>query len=310
MWDVVLDAFLDTLKLFPFLFVLYILIEFLEHMTAIGKPNGVLSGKCAPLVGGATGLVPLCGFSVMAAKLYEKRYLTLGTLLAVFIATSDEAILILIPAAMPWLQKLTAISALLLSKLVLGVGVGYAADAIFGRRGRKSPLYEPSEPHEHDCAHEHMHEDAHEGEAGELSACEHKHNGKINLYLVSPLLHALQVSAFVLFVNFAFGTLFYFAGEDNVTAFLQAGQWYQPLISALVGLIPNCASSVVIAETYVMGGITFGSLLAGLTVNAGLGYIVLFRNTKEWKRNLLIVAALFLIGVAAGYIVDAVALAI
>lgn len=308
MWDVVLDAFLDTLKLLPFLFILYILIEFLEHKTAIGKPNGVLSGRFAPLVGGATGLVPLCGFSVMAAKLYEKKFLTIGTLLAVFLATSDEALIILIPSPLPWVQKITVISLLVGIKLAVGAGAGYAADALCKRRRAVQPL--PALPEEeHDHEHEHEHGHGHHHEEGELSACEHKHNGKLNLYLFSPLLHALQVSLFVFLVNLAFGLLFHFAGEENVTAFLQAGQWYQPLIASLVGLIPNCGSSVVIAETYVMGGITFGSLLAGLMTNAGLGYIVLLRNVKEWKRNLLIFAALFFIGVASGYIADAVALA-
>ena len=127
--------------------------------------------------------------------------------------------------------------------------------------------------------------------------------------MVSPLLHALKIAGYVLLVNFAFGYLFYSAGEDNVMAFLQSGLWIQPLIAALIGLIPNCASSVVLTQTYLVGGITFGSCLAGLCANAGLGVFVLFRNGKKWKRNLTIVLILYLVGVGVGYAVNAVQMA-
>ncbi len=127
--------------------------------------------------------------------------------------------------------------------------------------------------------------------------------------MVSPLLHALKIAGYVLLVNFAFGYLFYSAGEDNVMAFLQSGLWIQPLIAALIGLIPNCASSVVLTQTYLVGGITFGSCLAGLCANAGLGVFVLFHNGKKWKRNLTIVLILYLVGVGVGYAVNAVQMA-
>ena len=112
MWDAILEALLDTLKLLPFLLLLYILIELMEHNTRIGRASGALSGKVGPLVGGATGLIPMCGFSVMAAKLYERKYVTLGTLLAVFITTSDEAFLVLLLSEMPWAEKAVSILAM------------------------------------------------------------------------------------------------------------------------------------------------------------------------------------------------------
>ncbi len=302
MGELILDCILDTLKLFPFLFVLYILIELLEHKTAIGKPNRALSGKFAPLIGSAAGLVPMCGFSVMAAKLYEKRYLTLGTLLAVFITTNDEAILVLAVSSLPWTQKLAVIALLCVLKFLIALAVGYCVDLALKKHAHGEPLLPPENVHDH--FHEHRHGD-------EPHACEHKHKSNLQLYLVSPLLHALQIAAVILAFNFAFGLLFYFVGEENVIGFLQgAGLWFQPLLCCLVGLVPNCASSVAIAETFVIGGITFGSLLGGLITNAGLGVVFLFRNGKVLKRNLGILVATFLLGVCAGYLANAIGLLI
>ncbi len=289
MWDVLLDAFLDALKLFPFLLLLYILIEFLEHETAMGHPMRALSGRAAPFLGAAAGVVPMCGFSVMASKLYEKKYLTLGTLIAVFIATSDEALIVLILSGLPILSKVYTVLALVGCKLLIGAGVGYLTDLI--ARRKIAPVPPPEEPSGHDHDEE------------EPSVCEHKHGSKWTLYLFSPFLHALEVAAVVFAFNFVFGALFWGLGEDKVIGFLQgAGLAYQPLVTALVGLIPNCASSVVIAEVYAVGGITFGSLLGGLITNAGFGVFVLFRNVKAWKRNLAVLMFTFALGVAFGYL--------
>lgn len=336
MWDVVLDALLDTLKLFPFLLLLYILIELMEHNTRVGRANAALAGRWAPLLGSATGLIPMCGFSVMAAKLYERKYVTLGTLLAVFIATSDEAFLVMLVSDMGWLDKLVSILSICGIKLVLGAGVGYLADALAKRRGAllvPMPVIDYEEDdhaegghdregedgrhahgHEHEHAHEHAHAHEHGARAGdEFTACEHKHGkkGNLSLYFVSPLLHALQVAAFVLLVNLVFGFLFFFVGEERVIGFLQgSGYWYQPLICSVLGLVPNCASTVILAEVYAMGGISFGSCLAGLVVNTGLGCLVLFKNAKALRRALLICAFLFVLGISVGYAVNAVALAL
>ena len=307
MLDVVLDALLDTLKMLPFLFVLYVLIELLEHRTRVGAPSRALSGKAAPLIGGATGLIPLCGFSVMAGKLFERGLITLGTLLAVFIATNDEALLVLALAELSWQQKLLSIGVILAVKLVLAVAAGYLADVLFRGRAVMAPLPAPAHEHghdhahAHDHAHEHEHHD-HEHDHEEFHVCEHKHEGALTLYFLSPLLHALQVAAAILVVNFAFGTLFFLVGEERVVGFLEgAGYWFQPLVAVLVGLVPNCASSVVLAETYAVGGLTLASCLAGLVTNTGLGILVLFQNAKAWKRNLAILGALTALGIAVGY---------
>lgn len=297
MGEVILDALLDALKLLPFLLLLYILIELLEHKTAMGRPQRALAGRAAPLIGAAAGLVPMCGFSVMAGKLYERKYLTVGTLLSVFIATSDEAFLVLLLSGMAWTEKLLSLVAFCGCKLVLGAGAGYLIDLISKKR-RKSALcpYDlPGEEHEH-------------GE-GEPAVCEHRHDGGWVRYLLSPLLHALEVAAVIFLFNIAFGALFYYVGQDRVIGFLQnAGLWYQPVFACLVGMIPNCASSVVLAEVYAVGGITFGSCLGGLVTNAGPAILVLFRHKKAWKHALFILILTFLAGVAAGYLVNAVML--
>lgn len=290
--EVLLDSLLDTLKLLPFLVLLYILIELLEHKTAMGRPNRALSGKFAPLIGSAAGLVPMCGFSVMASKLYERRHLTLGTLIAVFVATSDEALLVLLLSPVnetDWGFMLGSVGALLAVKFVLGFLVGYLIDLLMTLR--RGDALSPAEFFEEGEKH------------GEPHACEHTHESKWQLYLVSPLLHALKVSAAVLVCNLLFGFLFLSAGgEEQVVGFLsEAGYWFQPLFSCLVGLVPNCASSVAIAEVYARGGLAFGGLLGGLVTNAGLGVLVLFRNFRAWKRNLGIFALTLLLGLAAGY---------
>ena len=331
MWNVVLDALFDTLKLFPFLFILYVLIELMEHNTGVGKPRKALTGKWAPALGAGLGIVPMCGFSVMAAKLYRHRHITLGTLLAVFITTSDEALLVLLLSNMDWAPKLCSVLALVLSKLVLGIGIGYLFDAVFRRtHGAPAPLPEVQHDHEHgrhvrgegfEFEHEHHHDhEEEEHETGdcacdELSPCEHKHDEKWRMYLISPLLHALQVAGFVLVVNLLFGFLFFglgngdaAAGADRVGSFMGGtGYWLQPLFCAFVGAIPNCASSVILAEVYALGSIGFGGLLASLVVNAGLGYIVLFRR-KDWKRGLCILAGMLLFGIVVGFAANAIAL--
>lgn len=317
MWyEVILDALKDTAILFPFLFLMYVLVEVVEHNTKVGKPNRALTGKCAPLIGAVSGLVPMCGFSVMAAKLYRHRHLTLGTLLAVLITTSDEAFLVLLtsPAGgFGWGDMALSVLAMAGIKLFLGISVGYFADFISNRKSAPVLRALPEctgHAHEEEDGHEERdHGRDREGHAHEeFSACEHHREGKVVLYLVSPLLHALKVAAFILLINLAFGCLYFALGEDNVVAFLQAGYWYQPLVCCLIGLVPNCASSVILAETYAMGGIAFGSCLAGLVTNTGLGCLALLRGKAENKRALFIVLFLLGLGIAVGYAVNGIAL--
>lgn len=290
MLETLLDALLDTLKVLPFLIIIYIVIELIEHKTEISGANNRLNGKLAPLFGAATGLIPQCGFSVMAAKLYESGFIKLGTLIAIFVSTSDEAFIILLSSGTAAMSSLLY---MIVIKVAVGTAIGYLVNAFCKERAEsvetgfdyRSKLTEKK---------------------FECTSCGHTHDEKhpVITYFVNPLLHSLKIAAYILVVNVIFGVIVYFIGEDTLSAFLQGALWFQPFISAAVGLIPNCASSVVITETYLCGGITFGSCVAGLCTNAGLGLVILIKNTEKWKRNLAVTALMYIIGVSVGLIIN------
>ncbi|HIZ03421.1 MAG TPA: arsenic efflux protein [Candidatus Borkfalkia avistercoris] len=277
--EIVLDALLDSLKVFPFLFLMYVLIEFLENRTNITKNKNILRGNLAPLLGAATGIIPQCGFSVMAAKLYDKKIIRTGTVLAVFLATSDEALIILLSSG----QSAIAVMPLIAIKFAVAVGVGYLFNALL-RREALAELAEGEEIHGTPCGHD------------------HEEDSKVRRYLLHPLLHSLEIFAYILVVNLAFGFAMHYA-EGAITSFLDGGYWFQPLIAGLVGLIPNCASSVLVTQSYVLGALSFGGMTAGLCANAGLGFVILFKNIKSWKRNLALLGILYVVSVAVGYAV-------
>lgn len=285
-WLILSDALLDSLKVFPFLFLMYVLIELLERRTAITRGRNILRGPLAPLLGAAAGIVPQCGFSVMAAKLYDKRLIRTGTLLSVFFATSDEAIVLLLSGGRG--AKAFAVMPLVGILFLVALAAGYACNALF-RGETLCELPEGEEVHGTRCGHD------------------HEHDGAVKRYLVHPLLHSLEIFAYILVVNILFGALMHYA-EGAVERFLQGGYWLQPLIAAAVGLIPNCASGVLITQAYILGGLSFGGLAAGICANAGLGFVILFKNTKKLGRTLALLAAMFCVGAAVGYAVSGVML--
>lgn len=345
--DVLLDALLDTLKLLPWLLIIYIAIELIEHKTRLTGSNNRLNGKLGPLIGAATGLIPQCGFSVMAAKLFEQKYITVGTLLAIFLATSDEAFIILLSSGSGavWLLPLIVL------KIFVGVLAGYAADAIVKAvSGRRKPVSSSGEAldaaraektgcgaeirgaegdhahgacehdHDHEHNHEHDHEHDHEHGAHELflkkseeqefecTSCGRVHDEKrpFRTYFLSPALHTLKVALFILAVNVILGLIIHAVSEEKFVEFMDRNLIAQPFITSLVGLIPNCASSVVITQSFLQGGIAFGSCAAGLCANAGLGFVVLLKNLREWKRNLALIGVCYLISVLVGLATNAV----
>lgn len=285
--EVFLDALLDTLKVFPFILVIYILIEFLEHKTSFTQNHKLLQGRMAPLIGTVTGIVPQCGFSVMAAKLYDKGYIRTGTLLAVFLATSDEALIILIVNPV----GAAAVAPLIVIKVLVGLAVGYAVNFIL----RREQLAMPS-PDEHDEIHAY--------------SCGREHEGKskLKVYLWAPLLHSLKIALYIFIVTLIFGYIFEYNQDAIVSAFV-GGPFVEPLITAAVGLIPNCASSAVISQCFCEGGIYFGSMVAGLCCNAGLGFVVLLKDTKKIKRNLALIVVLYIVSVAVGLAVNGISVA-
>lgn len=290
MWDVLLDAFLDSLKVFPFLILLYIVIEVVEEKVSTSqKFIKYTNGKYATVVGAALGLIPQCGFSVVASDLYAKKYIKMGTMLAIFIATSDEAIPIILSNP----SQAYLIFPILAIKFVYALIIGYGVDLIGNLINKKKLNVEIIPPEE--AINEH------------ISGCcghhvEEKRN-TIHQFFIHPLIHSLKILAYIFVVNFVLGTVILYVGEENVVNFMQSVTWLQPLIVPLVGLIPNCASSVLITQLLLLNGISFGSAVAGLCVNAGIGMAVLFKENKNIKQNLTVVGIMYLSSVLIGYVI-------
>lgn len=300
--EVLLDSLLDTLKILPFLVIIYILIELMEQKTTLASENSRLKGKLGVLVGSATGLVPQCGFSVMAAKLYDGGYIAVGTLIAIFISTSDEAFIILLADGAGALSLLPII----LVKIIVGVAVGYAVNgalALYKKRcaAKVSVDEKPDKADYHARVFR-------KKEEGFCTSCgrEHDEAHPALTYFVFPLLHSLKIAAYILVITAAFGLLVEGVGEENFAAFMERSTFAQPFITSVIGLIPNCAASVIITESYLLGHITLGSCIAGLCSNAGLGFVVLLKNTKKWKRNLFLLIGIYAVSVATGLVCNAI----
>lgn len=281
MWDIIKDAVIDTATVFPFILLIYILIELLEHRTSLTQNRKILQGELAPLIGSATGIIPQCGFSAMAAKLYDRGFIRTGTLLSVFIATSDEALIIMLAkfSVAGWIMPLIFI------KLLIAIGIGYIANILLP----KERLEEVSLLADYRA---HAEEEA------------NSKKSDFYIYFLSPLLHALKVALYLLIVNLVLGFVMDAAKESIEAAMLMGGKYWQPLLTALIGLIPNCASSVILTGAFTQEGILFGSFVGGLCANAGIGLVVLFKNTKKIKRNILITITLYLVGVVAGIAIN------
>ncbi len=302
MWDVVLDALLDTLKLLPLLLAAHVVIEVFEY-TAASKiqVNKVLKSRLAPLIGTGLGVIPQCGFSVVATNLYARRAINLGTLLAVYIATSDEAVPILLsdPASAIKLLPLLGI------KIVMALSAGYGINLLLRKRTLSDVRDLPVEYgcHGHALTHTDEETAADCADATEPEPAATKRRFDWRAFVLHPVLHTLTVAAYILIVNFLFGTAVYYIREERLLEFMGSIRYLQPVLAALVGLIPNCASSVAITRMFALGGLNLGAAVAGLAVNAGLGFAVLFKENKHIKENILIVVGLYVFAVAAGMLV-------
>lgn len=273
----------DTIIVYPAILLVYILIELFEKKVGFFKNGKFLKTKASPIYGAVAGIVPQCGISVMASKLYEKKIIKTGTLFAVFVATSDEAIVILVSNG-----RFLDLLYLILGKFILAVICGFMINA-FESKPLQSSDKDTEFTHKEVCAHCH-HED------------EHEKPSFFKEYLLVPIKHSLITLLFIFVINAIFGFGFHFVGEDKVLNFMEGTAYYQPAIVALIGLIPNCASSVLITQLFIRGGITFGSMFAGLVVNAGLGLAILFKDKNQIKRNIFILIGLYLVSVSVGMI--------
>ena len=273
----VLHTLLDTLKIIPLLFLTYLLMEFIEHKAADKTVSFMKrSGKLGPIAGGALGLVPQCGFSAVASNLYSAKIVTMGTLVAVFLATSDEMLPILIGSNI----SVKSILFILLYKVTVAIAVGFITDTVLHLLGRQNDGIDIDGI----C---------------EAGGC-HCEKG----ILRSALHHTLSITLFVLAFTFVINTAVFFIGDDNMMAIMYGKPFISHLIAALFGLIPNCAASVALTGFYISGYITLGTMLSGLFSGAGIGLLVLWRVNKNIKANLLITAILVLSGTLFGLVAD------
>ena len=290
--EIFLDSLLDSLKVLAIAFVMYFLLSFVEDKISdvLGKKN-----HFSPLVGASLGIIPQCGVSVVAANLYLAHHITMGTLIALFISCSDEAVPILFSSTD--VDQLLSIVYILGIKFILGFVVGFIVDFCLYKKKK--------------AVEEHVHDDCdHDFENVEIEGCCHHHMGngshdkKLMRHFVHPLLHSIKIFLYCLLINVIFGYIIYLVGEENIAVFLSKFKYFSPIISTLVGMIPNCASSVLITETYLAHGIGLGATIAGLSINAGLGLVFLFKRRENVKESFTILGILLLTSIFAGYILS------
>lgn len=277
-------SFIESIKLIPFLFLTYLLMEYLEHHSGdIAERILKRSGQFGSLIGSLLGLLPQCGFSSAAAGLYGAKLISLGTLIAVFLSTSDE----MIPIFLSHQVSADIIFKTLLTKFVIALIVGIIIDlvlkAIYKKRSIKCESKIEEFCEREDC---------------------HCHHG-----IIKPaLIHTIKVGAFIFVFTLALNTLIQYVGEENIKELVLNRPFLANVLSALIGLVPNCASSVIISELYIDSIISAGTMISGLLANSGVALAVLFRTNRPRKNNVLIVILLFVISIVSGLIIDALAI--
>lgn len=276
MFDVLIDALKDSLMIFPFVALIYVLMEAVENSRNKDKILRLLKGDFAPLVGSVFGVIPECGFPVMCAKLYDNGLIAVGTLLSVFISSSDEGIIILLSGGAD------VFDVILLAgyKILFGCCFGLIINVLSGNKTRERRNTDGD-----DCLE-----------------CGERQEGNFRKYVLHPFMHTAKVFIYVLIVNAVFGTLFFMVGEDSLFGIFSGAEAFSPLIAPAFGLIPNCATSIALSQAYMQGFIPFCALVSGLVSNAGMGLIVLFRKKENLKNNLILAVVLYFSGVISGYI--------
>lgn len=272
MLDIILDTLIDSLKMLPFLFVAFLLIELIEHKFS-DKTKKVItsSGKFGPLLGSLLGAVPQCGFSVLATNLYITRIVSLGTLIAIYLSTSDEMLPILISHNVALSEIIKIISI----KVVIGMIIGFIIDLIY-HNNKKSDF--------HIC---------------EDSDCDCEES-----IIKSSIIHTIKTISFIALITFVLNIIFAYFNEDVIKNIVSQNKILTPFIASLIGLIPNCGSSVMITELYLNNVITLGSTMAGLLTGSGVAILILFKSNKNIKENIIILSLIYIIGAISGVIIN------
>ena len=272
MWQVIQETLIDTIKLVPFLFLTYLAMEYLEHRTGEKAQRLIKkAGRLGPVLGGALGIVPQCGFSTAASNLYAGRVISLGTLIAIYLSTSDEMLPILISEQAP----IELILRLLFFKAAIGLAAGMMIDILLFRKDVGE--------------HQHIHD-----------ICEHGHCHCEKGVFRSALSHTARISLFILLVTFVLNLVMFYVGEKALAGLMLNRPVLGPALAGLVGLIPNCAGSVVITQLYLQGAMSLGAAMTGLLTGCGVGLLVLFRVNHNRKENLKVLGLLYGIGVLVG----------
>lgn len=328
---IVWHAIQESIITLPILFICYLLIELLEERILNKyKKNKKMKSLFSPVVSAGFGLIPQCGFSVVASDLFSKRIITIGSLFAILIATSDEALPILLANPANYGSLAIIIGVKFIYAIIVGVSIDAISKAIKKSKSKKlsstnnlqvkvsqkeievvENKKHEHKNHEHDHEkHEHSHDDhshEHNEEIEVHGCCKHnleKSNNKLKDLFVHPLLHSLKIFIFILVINIVFGALVEFVGENAISNFMSSTGFFEPFIVAIAGLIPNCAASVIITELFLVGGISIGSCIAGLCINSGLALIMLFKLNKNFKQNILILISLYSLSCLLGIIVN------
>lgn len=279
MFDIIADSFIDSIKLLPFLLLTYLLMEVLEHKTGNAARNRIkTAGKFGPVWGGLLGVIPQCGFSAAASSLYAGRVITVGTLIAVYLSTSDEMLPILISEDVPAAAILKILGVKVIIAILSGLMIEIIYISVLKRREKDMDIH---------------------------VICEEEHCRCEDGIIKSAVKHTFKIFFYILLISLALNTVIVWVGEDAISRLFMSTPVVGELIAAIVGLIPNCASSVVITELYLDGMIGAGAMMSGLLVNAGVGILVLFRLNRDWKQNAGIIGVMYGLGVFWGVMIEA-----
>lgn len=278
MIEIITDTIIDALKLFPFLFIAFLIIEYIEHkLTNKSKKIIEKSEKMGPLIGSALGIIPQCGFSVLATNLYITRIISLGTLISIYLSTSDE----MLPILLSEKTSINTILQLLLIKFVIGLIAGFLIDFII----RKLKIKKTKKENYSICQKEHCH-------------CEN------NNLLLSSLKHTSKTLLFIVLLTFILNVIMKYLGNEYISKIFMKNSIFSPFLSSLVGLIPNCGASVILTELYIKGIIETSSVVSGLLTGSGVALLVLFKTNKNLKENITILSLIYFIGSFSGLIIE------
>ena len=305
--EIFLHGFLDTLKLIPFLFLTYLLMEFIDHKAGDKDEEFVKrAGVFAPIAGGALGAIPQCGFSAAAANFFAGHIVSMGTVIAVFLATTDEMIPILVSAQLPFGTIALVVLYMTVVAILVGLGVDLVLKLLKHKReemkSEKHHCGDNHHGHDHEHHHDHDHHEHHHDDDHHHDHEHHCHGDKGMIY--SAIHHTLTIAIFVLVVTFMVNALVFFVGEETLGAILYDKPFVSHLIASVFGLIPNCAVSVALTSLCTKGVITAGTMMSGLFANAGVGLLVLFKINKKVKENMLILGIIFAVAIIFGLIGD------